>query len=294
MRETVKGSPVVVSIGIPVFNSSETIRRALESVVTQSYRNLDIIISDNFSSDGTYEICKEFSLIDSRIRLYKQNINIGGEKNFEFTLNKAQGKYFMWFAGDDVRSQNFIEVNLEALEQNQNFIASTSPDLFDNQDINVVSPSSSSLSGTVIGRFREFFSVSYRSHGLFYSLIRTETLRKCNFIEESFFAWDWAIVLFLASQGEIHRANKGLATFGVNGLSATKKIYVNYNLRGFRRVFPFMDFNFRIMGLVSNFSLQERIMIFTMLAKLNGLNLIHEFRAIRYFASSVKSKFSKW
>lgn len=99
----------MVSIGMPVYNGAKYLRRALDSLICQTVKDLEIIISDNGSDDDTWDILKEYEKIDNRILLYRQNCNIGAEKNFAFVLQKARGHYFMWAACDDWWAPEYIE-----------------------------------------------------------------------------------------------------------------------------------------------------------------------------------------
>ena len=98
----------LVSIGMPVYNGEEFLRQALDSLLSQSYKNFELIISDNASTDGTQKICEEYIARDKRIRYIRQNENIE-ELNFEFVLKEARGNYFMWVSDDDVWDSRFVE-----------------------------------------------------------------------------------------------------------------------------------------------------------------------------------------
>ena len=98
-----------VSIGLPVYNGEPFIRDSIDSILSQTFRDFELIISDNCSTDKTEIICKEYAERDSRILYVKQSTNIGGTKNFEFVLGKATGEYFMWMAADDKLHPLFIE-----------------------------------------------------------------------------------------------------------------------------------------------------------------------------------------
>ena len=78
-----------ISIGIPVYNGEKFIRKCIESVLQQTNRNFELIISDNASTDSTPEICKEFLNKDDRISFERQDKNMGGCWNFNFLLQKA-------------------------------------------------------------------------------------------------------------------------------------------------------------------------------------------------------------
>jgi glycosyltransferase involved in cell wall biosynthesis len=106
----------LVSICIPVFNGEKYIRKALDSLIGQDYLNIEIIISDNASTDKTNGICNEYAAKDKRIKIYRQRYNVGVTKNFEKVVGFAQGKYFMWAGVDDYWFPEFVSVLVNELE----------------------------------------------------------------------------------------------------------------------------------------------------------------------------------
>jgi glycosyltransferase involved in cell wall biosynthesis len=98
-----------ITIGMPVFNGEKYINEAIESLLSQTFVDFELVISDNCSTDKTAKICNEYVLKDKRIRYFRQNQNIGALKNFEFVLKYASGEYFMWAACDDKWSKNWLE-----------------------------------------------------------------------------------------------------------------------------------------------------------------------------------------
>jgi glycosyltransferase involved in cell wall biosynthesis len=108
--------PPLVSIGLPVRNGENYLREALNSLLDQTYRNIEIIISDNASTDATEAIAKEYLRSDHRIRYFRQPCNIGPSGNYRFVLDKALGEYFMWAAHDDTFDNNWIQVLLTEIQ----------------------------------------------------------------------------------------------------------------------------------------------------------------------------------
>lgn len=90
----------LVSIGMPVYNGEKYIRQALDSLLAQDYGHFELIISDNASTDGTPEICREYAARDSRIAYYRNQENMGAAWNFKRVLDLAAGEYFMWLPHD--------------------------------------------------------------------------------------------------------------------------------------------------------------------------------------------------
>jgi glycosyltransferase involved in cell wall biosynthesis len=102
-----------VSIGMPVYNGEKYVREALDSLLAQTFTDFELIISDNASTDRTEPICREYAAQDARIRFVRQKRNEGAIANFNFVLDQAVGRYFMWAAADDVWDRRWIEVLLD-------------------------------------------------------------------------------------------------------------------------------------------------------------------------------------
>ena len=112
-----------VSIGLPVFNGQKYLKKTINSILVQTYKNFELIISDNLSNDQTKEICKLYEKKEKRIRYVRQKKHISVIENFKSTLNFAQGEYFMWIAADDVLSEkNYIKNLLKKLNNKIDYI----------------------------------------------------------------------------------------------------------------------------------------------------------------------------
>ena len=107
-----------VSVGMPVYNGAATLAAAIENVLAQTFADIEVVISDNASRDGTEAICRAFAARDARVRYFRQPETINPTENFKFVLARASAPYFMWAAHDDVRDLDFIEKLLAALEAN--------------------------------------------------------------------------------------------------------------------------------------------------------------------------------
>lgn len=105
-----------VSIGMPVYNGAPFIRKALDSLLSQTFSDFELIISDNASTDQTGAICREYASRDFRIKYVRQCQNMGAVKNFQYVLDKARADHFMWAAADDMWDENFIAKTLSVLK----------------------------------------------------------------------------------------------------------------------------------------------------------------------------------
>jgi glycosyltransferase involved in cell wall biosynthesis len=113
----------LVSIGIPTFNRPNGLRRTLECITAQTYRNIEIIVSDNCTPGlDVQEVMQQFMNEDQRIQFHRQEVNKGAEFNFQFVLEQANGDYFIWAADDDLCKPDMVEMLVSAMEANSNAV----------------------------------------------------------------------------------------------------------------------------------------------------------------------------
>ncbi len=108
-------TPSRASVGLAVYNGMPHLRHALESVLAQDLADLEILISDNASEDGTGEYCEEVAASDPRVRYYRNDVNLGAAVNFQRVLDLSSAPYFAWAAHDDWYAPSFVSRCLEAL-----------------------------------------------------------------------------------------------------------------------------------------------------------------------------------
>lgn len=109
--------PPLLSIGLPVYNGENYLREALDSLVGQTFRDLEIVISDNASTDSTGAICQQYMQKDPRIRYYRNETNLGVARNFNRVCDLARGRYFKWASHDDLHAPTFLERCVAVLER---------------------------------------------------------------------------------------------------------------------------------------------------------------------------------
>jgi glycosyltransferase involved in cell wall biosynthesis len=105
----------LVSLGLPVYNGSNYLAEALDSILAQTYPNWELILSDNGSTDSTPALCAAYAARDGRIRYHRHAVNMGASRNFNFTFALARGPYFRWTAHDDVCAPQLLERCLAGL-----------------------------------------------------------------------------------------------------------------------------------------------------------------------------------
>ena len=213
----------LVSIGIPVkngfANKSEkdiNLEKAIYSILNQSYTNLEIIISNNNSNDKTNIFLEEISKTDNRIKLFNQQKEISWAENFRFVLDKSTGKYFRWNAADDMISEDYIYHNVEFLENNLDYVSSSSKCYYQNKPEIV---NSYNLDKNLYYRIKGFFVIRDIAHNILHSLVRREAMYKTIDISEDYFAVDWTFSLDLLFNGKFKTLNKGYVFYGTKGMS---------------------------------------------------------------------------
>jgi len=106
----------LVSIGLPVYNAERYLSRALDSLLAQDYPNVELIVSDNASVDGTEEICRSYAQRDARVHYDRADRNMGAIWNFNRVSELARGEYFMWAAHDDLRDPSYVSACVAAMQ----------------------------------------------------------------------------------------------------------------------------------------------------------------------------------
>jgi glycosyltransferase involved in cell wall biosynthesis len=111
-----------VSIGMPIYNGEHFLPQTLDSLLAQTYKDFELIISDNASSDGTQEICQKYAAQDPRIRYLRQSVNLGASQNFNHVFDLASGEYFKWAAHDDLCAPEYLARCVEVLDRDPQVI----------------------------------------------------------------------------------------------------------------------------------------------------------------------------
>lgn len=112
----------LLSIGLFVYNGELFLRETLESILAQTFRDFELIISDNASTDATQAICDEYASKDSRIRYSRAEQNMGAGWNIRRVFSLATGKYFKWAACDDLYDPTFLDECVQALEKDDSLV----------------------------------------------------------------------------------------------------------------------------------------------------------------------------
>jgi len=219
-------SKQTLTIGFAVFNGEKFLRRRLENILSQTFEDFSLIISDNASTDKTSNICQEYQKKDSRIKYFRQPSNSGGINNFLWLLDKAKTEYFVWAAVDDIWSSNFLECNLSNLREKNDIIGSISNlyyfdnyEKFDIKTFDINSYNKTHVLATS-GNYEERVSkyVGFNQTSVLYSIFRTRLLQQ-SVVRRAIVAWDTALIFRVLKHGNfninfkssMYRFSKGTA-----------------------------------------------------------------------------------
>ncbi len=111
------GESARVSIGVPVFNGAVFLASSLESIMSQTFEDMEIVISDNGSTDGTEDICRDFAARDTRVRYLRADTNRGASWNYRNVVQQTSGRYFKWATHDDLLAPTYIERCVEVIDE---------------------------------------------------------------------------------------------------------------------------------------------------------------------------------
>lgn len=135
-----------IDILLATYNGQQYLREQLDSILSQSYSNFRLLISDDLSVDSTREILAEYVEKDKRIIVFNQEKNLGVVKNFEFLLKKVESKYYMFLDQDDIWKENKIEKSIQTLEETNSDLVYTDLEVVD-ENLNVTYESYWKLKG---------------------------------------------------------------------------------------------------------------------------------------------------
>lgn len=268
----------LISIGLPVKDGFKdrsqndiNLEKSLNSILSQTYENLEIIISDNCSEDETTKFLNKKVLSDKRIKLFNQKKEISWAENYKFVLEKSSGKYFKWNAADDLISENFIEENFTFLEKNLDFVCSSSKFFYENNKNNI---HKFNLDKDLYSRLSGFFKIRHISHNILYSLVRRECMYKTVDISKDYWAVDWMFDLDLLINGKFKTIENGFISFGTKGISKKKEFLdrAPYKKKKIYILLPFYELMKRLFlnTIFSNkLSLVEKISLYFKSLKIN-------------------------
>lgn len=130
---------IEISVIMPAYNCERFVKEAVESVLVQTYTNIELIIIDDCSTDRTYKILQDLAEVDGRIKLYKNEQNVGVARTRNFGIEHAKGRTIALLDSDDVWEPDKLELQYQLYQQG-NRIVYCSYDFIDDQGQKIKKP----------------------------------------------------------------------------------------------------------------------------------------------------------
>ena len=200
-----KGEPPLVTIGVPVYNGERFLADALESLIGQTYSNLEILIADNASTDRTPEISRRVAASDSRVRHLRSGENRGAAWNFNRLVGEARGEFFRWAAADDLVRPPLVERSVHVLTSSPDVVLVYPKTQFIDEEGHTIRDHEDNLhldQERPSDRYRAFARrIGYCNAA--YGLVRTSSLRRTGLLG-AFPGSDIVLLGELALHGKFH------------------------------------------------------------------------------------------
>ena len=218
----------LVSIGMPVYNGGKYLKEALDSILSQSFTNFELIISDNYSTDETSKICNEYVNKDSRIKYIRQKKNIGVFENFRFVFEGARGKFFMWAAHDDFWEKNWLESLTLILKSDDLGARGLAVTVCKDSKVLRVANPTSFIKGEVVKAFLD--DEENQKAFYWYALFNKKKLEKINLhlLKDDMFAGDSAFIPYFVEFGNLRTINSTSQYYREHADSLSKNDYKSW------------------------------------------------------------------
>jgi glycosyltransferase involved in cell wall biosynthesis len=200
-----------VSIGLPVYNGERYLPAALDSILAQSFRDFELIICDNASTDGTEAICRRYAAQDGRIRYERHPRNLGAQYNLNRVVQLATGECFKWASHSDILTPDFLERCIAVLDRHPAAVLCFTRQMRIDAEDNHIGQEPDDMyfcAPTPHERLRLFFT-SDRVNQTSYGVIRTAALRRTPLLGDWYGA-DRALLMELSLHGCFERIDENL------------------------------------------------------------------------------------
>jgi len=212
-------SEPLVGVGIPTYNRAGLLERAADSVLKQTHGNLQLLISDNASSDGTEAYCRELASRDPRVRYLRSASNRGPTANFNTLFERLGGEYAMVLSDDDWLEEGYLEACLDELLRRPELALVTGraryvrdgAEVRRGADIQLEQPSPQARILAYIGQVDE--------NGVFYGLMAREVMRRATPLR-NVMGNDWLVCAAVAMQGRVATIEEAAVNRELDGTSA--------------------------------------------------------------------------
>ncbi len=196
---------------MPVYNGEDFIEEALDSLLSQSYSDFEIVVVDNASTDSTPELVERYMARDDRIRLRRNETNLGAAANFNLAFDECDSPYFKWVAIDDPIGPDMLGSCISALEADPDAVLAYPGTAFINEQSELMYAFSQRVtmpdwSHDTVARGRQAFRAILEdgstANVLVFGVMRSDLLRRARRMG-SFFGADLPMMADVVLQGHV-------------------------------------------------------------------------------------------
>lgn len=228
----------MVTVVIPTYNSVKFIEKAINSVLEQTYKDIELIIVDDYSTDNTVEFIEEKYKDIPNLRIIKNEKNVGVGISRKVGINNAKGEYITFLDSDDYLLKDFIEVNVNLIKQHDSDVVYT--------NVGILSPSNQ-LKVIQVGNH---FAENETTLNIFFwcemnfltgKLFRTELVKNCKWSERRvaedvqtlfYIMYEAKKVRSCPYMGYIHVCREG-SLMGFDSVKMNEKENLNHSFHNF-------------------------------------------------------------
>ena len=234
-----------IDILMATYNGEKYLKEQIESILNQSYENINLIISDDCSNDNTKKILQEYEKKDKRIKVYYQKENLGYIKNFEFLSKKIENEIYMLSDQDDVWLPQKVEKSYELLKKENADLVFGDLEVVD-ENLNTIYPSFGDF--MLLNRKIKKYIKSYKLNYLYNCVTGCTVMSKKKFIKQmmpfpfksKYVAHDHWLAIMLSINGKVAYMQKKYIKYRQHGNNqiGTNKISHKFNkLEQVRKLF---------------------------------------------------------
>lgn len=225
-----------IDILLATYNGEKYLKEQLESILSQTYSNFRLIISDDCSKDTTRDILKEYEQKDNRITVYYQDKNLGYVKNFEFLLTKVENQIYALSDQDDVWLNDKIEKSYNKLKETNSDLVFTDLEVVD-ENLKTIFESFNDY--MLLSRKIKKYQDSYKMQYLYNCITGCTLMSKKSFIkniipiplDSKYVIHDTWIGLILSLQGKISYLNEKTIKYRQHGKNQVGTDKISHKFR---------------------------------------------------------------
>jgi glycosyltransferase involved in cell wall biosynthesis len=211
----------LVTVGVPTYNRGETAERAARSALAQDHPAIEVIVSDDASTDDTGDRLARLAAEDPRLRHLRQESNLGHALNFQHVLEQAQGEYFMWLSDDDWIDPGYVSRCLAVLREEPGTVLAAGIARYHSDGTHVVDERPTDLTSRRPGARVATYLARVNVNGALFGVARRDDMLRPGF--QDVIGGDWLLVAALAARGRVRTVGDVHIHRSIDGLSSDRR-----------------------------------------------------------------------